>query len=85
MLSDNLEKKKSQREHLSISNENCTASETSLPKESIIIIIDMKACNNQGVSVLKPYYFVFRSSLILFTNRTSLELKSLLSPCILFC
>ena len=40
----------------------------------------MKACNNQGVSVLKPYYFVFRSSLILFTNRTSLELKSLLSP-----
>ena len=69
-------KKKSQREHLSISNENCTASETSLPKESI----DMKACNNQGVSVLKPYYFVFRSSLILFTNRTSLELKSLLSP-----
>ena len=37
----------------------------------------MKACNNQGVSVLKPYLFVDPH---LFTNRTSLELKSLLSP-----
>ena len=61
------------------SKEKAMASEISLSKD----LIDTKARNNHCVSVLKPHLFVLVCP-CLFPNRTSLELKSLLSLFISF-